>query len=49
MRSVEFRRFLDDDNVLRARFELERGHVLKFMVQLECRFEDNAGWVSVVR
>lgn len=49
MRSVEFRRFLDDDNALRARFELERGRVLKFMVQLECRFGDNAGWVSVVR
>lgn len=28
MRLVEFRRFLDDDNALRARFELERGHVL---------------------
>jgi DNA-directed RNA polymerase subunit L len=49
MRLVEFRRFLDDDNALRARFELERGHVLKFMVQLECRFEDNTGWVPVVR
>ena len=43
MRLVEFRRFLDNDNALRARFELGQGHVLKFMVQLECRFEDNAG------
>ncbi len=49
MRRVEFRRLLDGDNALRARFELERGRVIKFMVQLECRFGDDAGWVSIVR
>ena len=49
MRRVEFRRLLDDDNALRARFELERGRIIKFMVQLECRFGDDAGWVPIVR
>lgn len=49
MRLVEFRRFLDDNNALRARFELGQGQVLRFMVQLECYFENNGGWVPVVR
>ncbi len=49
MRSVKFRRFLDDNNALRVGFELERGRILKFMTQLECRFEDNAEWIPVVR
>jgi hypothetical protein len=49
MRLVEFRRLLNGDNALRARFELDQGRVIKFMVQLECRFENNAGWVPVVR
>jgi DNA-directed RNA polymerase subunit L len=47
VRTVEFRRLLDDDNALRVRFELERGQVLKFVVQLECYFDDE--WVPVVR
>lgn len=47
MRTVEFRRLLDDDNTLRVRFELERGQVLKFVVQLECYLDDE--WVPVVR
>ena len=34
MRQVKFRRFLDEDNALRARFELERGRVLNFLIQL---------------
>lgn len=38
MRHVEFHRFLNDDNALRVQFELEHGKVLKFVVQLECRF-----------
>ncbi len=49
MRTVEFRRLLDDDNALRAKFEVERGHILRFMVQLESRFKDNDAWVPVVR
>ena len=49
MRMVEYRRFLDSDNALRVRFELERGRVLKFMIQLEGRFENSAGWVPIVR
>jgi len=47
VRNVEFRRLLDGDNALRVRFELERGRVLKFVVQLECYFDDE--WVPVVR
>ena len=47
MRTVEFRRLLDDNNALRIRFELERGQVLKFVVQLECYFDD--GWIPVAR
>ena len=49
MRSVQFRRILNEDNALRVRFELERGIILKFMIQLECRFEDDARWIPVVR
>ncbi len=49
MRLVEFRRFLDNDNALRARFELEHGRVIKFMIQLECRFGDKNDWIPVVR
>ena len=49
MRLVEFRRFLDNDNALRVRFELEQGRVTKFMVQLECRFANDAKWIPVVR
>lgn len=47
MRTVEFRRLFDDKNAARVRFELERGRVLRFVVQLECRF--NGGWSPVVR
>lgn len=47
MRTVEFRRLLNDDNALRVRFELERGRVLKFVVQLECYLDGE--WVPVVR
>jgi len=47
MRTVEFRRLLDDTDALRVQFELERGQVIKFVVQLECRFDDE--WTPVVR
>jgi len=47
VRTVEFHRLLNDDNALRVRFELERGQVLKFVVQLECHFAGE--WVPVVR
>lgn len=49
MRFVEFHRFLSDDNTLRVRFELEHGRVLKFMIQLECRFGDSEEWTPVIR
>lgn len=47
MRTVEFRRLLDDGNAIRVRFELERGQVLRFVVQLECRLEGE--WYPVLR
>jgi hypothetical protein len=49
MRVVEFRRYLDDKNALRVRFELEQGQVVEFTVQLECRFGEDDAWASVVR
>ncbi len=48
MRFVEFRRFLNDDNALRVQFEVDSGQVLKFVVQLECRFGDKT-WTPVIR
>jgi hypothetical protein len=48
MRLVEFRRYLDDRNALRVRFELEHGQVVGFTVQLESRFGEDQ-WVPVVR
>lgn len=47
MRTVEFRRLFDDKNAARVRFGLERNRVFKFVVQLECRFNDK--WDPVVR
>jgi len=49
MRLVEFHRLLDDNNSLRARFELDRGRVLKFTIQLECWFGQPDQWIPVVR
>ena len=49
MRVVEFHRYLNEDNALRVRFELEHGTVLKFVVQLECRFGVDIGFTPVVR
>ncbi len=46
---VEFRRYLNDENALRVGFELEHGLVLKFVVQLECRFSEGGEWRPVVR
>ena len=47
MRTVEFHRLFDDKNAARVWFELERGRVLRFVVQLECCFNDE--WNPVVR
>jgi hypothetical protein len=47
MRTVEFRHLLDDNDALRVRFEMDRGRVIRFTVQLECRFDDE--WTPVVR
>lgn len=49
MRLVEFRRYLDDTNALRVGFELDRGKVNKFMVQLECQFAKDSTWIPVMR
>ncbi len=40
MRTVEFMRRLDPDTSLRVRFDIERGHVHGFVVQLECQFDE---------
>ena len=40
MRTVEFMRRLDPDTFLRVRFDIERGRVRGFVVQLECQFVD---------
>lgn len=48
MRLVAYIHAFDDNNILRIRFELDRGRVLSFVVQLECYFEDN-GWLPVIR
>ncbi len=40
---------MNDNNALRVWFEIEQGQVLKFMVQLECRFGDGEEWTPVVR
>ena len=47
MREVEFRRLFDENNAARIRFQVERGRVLEFVVQLECRFRNE--WHAVVR
>lgn len=47
MRTVAYRRLIDDRNAVRISFELERDRVLRFVVQLECRF--NSDWLAVVR
>jgi hypothetical protein len=47
MRTVEFRRFLDDENALRVRFDLGRGEIHSFVVQLECLSKGK--WTPVVR
>jgi hypothetical protein len=49
MRTVEFHRYLDNNNALRVEFELEHGQVLGFAVQLECRFREDDQWAPVVR
>ncbi len=48
MRLVAFNYIFDKDNILRIRFELDRGQVLSFAVQLEC-FLEGSGWLPVVR
>ncbi len=47
MRIVDFRRVLNPTNIMRVWFELERGNVVRFMVQLESLFEEK--WTPVVR
>lgn len=46
---MEFLRLLDEDNALRVGFEVDRGTVLKFVVQLECRFGEGDDWTAIVR
>ncbi|HIE54912.1 MAG TPA: hypothetical protein EYP90_07000 [Chromatiaceae bacterium] len=46
---LNFAVFLDESNALRVRFVLEHGRVVKFIVQLECRFDNSPDWVPVIR
>ena len=47
MRKVNFKNWLDDANILRVSFEVERGNVKRFVVQLESCL--NQTWHPVVR
>ena len=47
MRRVEFRRLLNENNALRVRFEIDRGQVVYFIVQIETQFGDD--WTPVMR
>lgn len=47
MRQVEFRNLLDPQNAVRVRFDIDQGQVVRFMVQLECQFDDE--WMPVIR
>ena len=47
MRTVEFVKWFDGDNVVRVRFEIERGRILGFLVQLECLFSGD--WRPILR
>ena len=47
MRTVEFRRFFDDDTALRVRFDVDHGEVLSFAVQLESWIDSK--WIAIVR
>ncbi len=49
MRTVEFRRLLDNDNALRVMFESDRGQIIRFVVQLECVFTEGGEWFPIVR
>jgi len=49
MRTVEFRRLLDNDNALRVMFETDHGQIVRFVVQLECIFIEGGEWMPVVR
>lgn len=40
---------MNDDNALRVKLTLEHGRVVKFVVQLECRFGGRDDLVPVVR
>lgn len=40
---------MSKDSILRARFELGHGQVIKFMVQLECYFDIGDEWTPIVR
>ena len=46
MRDVEFRNLIADDAALRVRFSIDLGTVVKFVVQLECLFDQ---WREILR
>ena len=46
MRTVEYVKLLNPENRVRIRFDTDQGQVLRFTVQLECRFDE---WAPVLR
>jgi hypothetical protein len=47
MREVEFRELLDEHNAFRVRFSIDKGQLIRFVVQLESKIENK--WHPIVR
>ena len=47
MRTVEYYKRFDEENVARIVFKVERGKIMRFVVQLECRYGEE--WHPVLR
>ena len=47
MRTVEYYKRFDEENLARIEFTVERGRILRFVAQLECRYGDE--WHPVLR
>ncbi len=47
MRTVNFRRFLTDDDFIRVSFVTDKGKIQEFVIQLESRLGDD--WHPIVR
>jgi hypothetical protein len=47
LRAIEYEHSVGPGSIVRVRFAKEAGHILSFMVQLECQFDDQ--WQPVIR